>query len=200
MRELQHSHEMGAVVPAPDEDEPSITVLKLYSVFNEDQIDGLPSQQNDTAPAPEQRQENAEAFIASTGATIRIGGNKACYVPSLDFISLPEKHQFESLPHYYATALHELGHWTGAKPRLDRELKGRFHEKAYAAEELIAELTAAFLCAHLGIEGKLRHAEYIASWVSLLREDAKAIFTASSQASKAADYLRTFSEVVAEAA
>jgi antirestriction protein ArdC len=85
-------------------------------------------------------------------------------------------------------------------PRLDRDLRSRFNEKAYAAEELIAELNAAFLCAHLGITGQLRHADYIASWISLLKEDDRAIFTAASQASKAADYLRSFSEVLQEKA
>ena len=86
------------------------------------------------------------------------------------------------------------------KSRLDRDLRSRFNEKAYAAEELIAELNAAFLCAHLGITGQLRHADYIASWISLLKEDDRAIFTAASQASKAADYLRSFSEVLQEEA
>jgi antirestriction protein ArdC len=99
-----------------------------------------------------------------------------------------------------AASLHECGHWTGHKSRLDRDLKSRFNEKAYAAEELIAELNAAFLCAHLGITGQLRHADYIASWISLLKEDDRAIFTAASQASKAADYLRSFSEVLQEEA
>jgi antirestriction protein ArdC len=99
-----------------------------------------------------------------------------------------------------ATSLHECGHWTGHKSRLDRDLKSRFNEKAYAAEELVAELNAAFLCAHLGITGQLRHADYIASWISLLKEDDRAIFTAASQASKAADYLRSFSEVLQEEA
>jgi antirestriction protein ArdC len=99
-----------------------------------------------------------------------------------------------------ATSLHECGHWTGHKSRLDRDLKSRFNEKAYAAEELVAELNAAFLCAHLGITGQLRHADYIASWISLLKQDDRAIFTAASQASKAADYLRSFSEVLQEEA
>lgn len=93
-----------------------------------------------------------------------------------------------------AVALHELGHWTGAKPRLDRNLSGRFGTKAYAAEELVAEMTAAFLCAHLDLKGELRHASYIANWIELLKEDSRAIFTAASLASAAADYLRRFSE------
>jgi antirestriction protein ArdC len=133
------------------------------------------------------------AFIAATKADIRIGGDRACYVPSLDFICLPPEAAFKSREHFLATALHECGHWSGHKSRLDRDLKSRFNEKAYATEELIAELTAAFLCAHLGITGELRHAEYIASWISLLKDDDRAIFTASSRASQAADYLRAFS-------
>ena len=92
------------------------------------------------------------------------------------------------------TLLHECGHWSGAERRLNRDLKHRFGTKAYAAEELIAELTAAFLCAHLGIEGELRHAGYIADWIQLLKEDDRAIFTAASKASQAADFLRKFSE------
>jgi antirestriction protein ArdC len=131
-----------------------------------------------------------EQFICELCARI----NRAAYVPTLDFIVLPPESAFRTREHFLATSLHELGHWTGAKPRLDRDLKSRFNEKAYAAEELIAELTAAFLCAHLGIKGELRHAEYIASWISLLKDDNRAIFTASSKASQAADYLRTFSE------
>ena len=95
-----------------------------------------------------------------------------------------------------ATLLHECAHWSGAERRLNRDLKHRFGTKAYAAEELIAELTAAFLCARLGIEGELRHAGYIADWIQLLKEDDRAIFTAASKASQAAGYLRQFSEIV----
>jgi antirestriction protein ArdC len=91
-------------------------------------------------------------------------------------------------------------HWSGNKKRLDRDLNNRFGTKAYAAEELVAELGAAFLCAHLGLQGQLRHAEYLANWLELLKEDNRAIFTAASKASQAADYLRRFSEPPAEAA
>ena len=175
------------------EEEKKVGMLRTYAVFNEDQIDGLPIESVAIIP-PEKRDERIEGFIAATEASIRIGGNKACYIPSLDFIALPEKRQFKSLEHFYATSLHELGHWTGAKPRLDRDLSKRFGTKSYAAEELIAELTAAFLCAHLNIQGELKHAEYIATWITLLKEDDRAIFTAASKASQAAEYLRSFSE------
>jgi antirestriction protein ArdC len=85
------------------------------------------------------------------------------------------------------------GHWSGHKTRLNRDLSGRFGSEAYAAEELVAELNAAFLCAHLGIAGELRHAEYLGHWLTLLKEDSRAIFTASSKASQAANFLRAFS-------
>jgi antirestriction protein ArdC len=127
-------------------------------------------------------------FIAATKADIRIGGDRACYIPALDFITLPPETAFKSREHFLATSLHECGHWTGAKSRLDRDLKSPFNERAYAAEELIAELNAAFLCAHLGIPGELRHAEYIGHWLALLKEDDRAIFTAASKALK----LQTF--------
>lgn len=175
------------------EEEKTVPMLRTYAVFNEDQIDGLPAKKPEILP-PEQRIELVEAFIAAAKAEIRMGGNRACYVPSKDFIALPEKHQFESLEHFYATSLHEHVHWSGARGRLERDLKSRFHEKEYAAEELVAELGAAFLCAHLGIKGELRHAEYIGNWLALLKEDNRAIFTASSKASQAADYLRSLSE------
>jgi antirestriction protein ArdC len=177
------------------DEETKIGMLKAFSVFNVAQIDGLQPFEDIGQSEPETRQDGVTAFIAATKADIRIGGDKACYVPTLDFICLPPEAAFKSREHFLATALHECGHWSGHKSRLDRDLKSRFNEKAYAAEELIAELTAAFLCAHLGITGELRHADYIASWISLLKEDDRAIFTASSRASQAADYLRAFSNV-----
>ena len=139
-------------------------------------------------------------FINATHARINHGGNRAYYMPAMDLVWLPPPNDFESYQHYLATALHELAHWSGAKHRLDRQLNNRSSTRAYAAEELVAELSAAFLCAHLNIEGKLRHAEYIANWLELLREDPRAIFTAASKASQAADFLRSFSEVAEEAA
>ena len=177
------------------DEETKVGMLKTYVVFNTDQIEGInhiPDARK--LVSPEHSIEAVETFITSTGADIRMGGNKTCYVPSHDFVAMPEKHQFKSLEHYYATALHELVHFTGHPSRLNRDLKNRFSTKAYAAEELIAELGAAFLCAHLGIEGHLRHADYIATWLELLREDRRAIFTAASKASIASDFLRAYSE------
>ena len=182
------------------DEEWKIGMLKAYSVFNVAQIDGLElGEPKFSRPLPE-REDAVTAFIAATKADIRIGGDRACYVPALDFICLPPENAFKSREHFLATSLHECSHWTGAKSRLDRDLRSRFNEKAYAVEELIAELTAAFLCAHLGITGELRHADYIASWIDLLKDDDRAIFTASSRASQAADYLRAFSETQHEEA
>lgn len=108
-------------------------------------------------------------------------------------VQLPPFGAFKEASDYYATALHELGHWTCANARLDRDLSGRFGDQSYATEELIAELTSAFLCVKLGIKGELRHAGYIGKWLTLLRSDRKAVFTAASQAQRAAECLRSFS-------
>jgi len=121
---------------------------------------------------------------------IREGHGEACYVPSRDFISMPAFAGFKGADHFYNVAFHELAHWTGHKTRLDRDLKNRFGSCNYAAEELIAELAAAFLCAEFGFDGDVRNAGYIATWIDLLKGDKRAFFTACSQASKAADYLR----------
>jgi antirestriction protein ArdC len=121
---------------------------------------------------------------------IREGHGEACYVPSRDFISMPAFAGFKEADHFYNVAFHELAHWTGHKTRLDRDLKNRFGSCNYAAEELIAELAAAFLCAEFGFDGDVRNAGYIATWIDLLKGDKRAFFTACSQASKAADCLR----------
>lgn len=172
-------------------------MLKTFTVFNVAQIDGLdepplPPAEPQIEPNPHLQQVGK--FIAATGADIRYGGDRACYVPSRDLICMPPLSAFRSPEQFRATELHELAHWSGASQRLDRDLSGRFGSQSYAAEELVAELTAAFLCAHLGVTGELRHAGYIDSWVTLLRGDRRAIFTAASKASQAADYLRAFSE------
>jgi antirestriction protein ArdC len=133
---------------------------------------------------------NGEGADYYTGASIREGYGEAYYRPGDDFISLPRFEAFNSAAHFYGTAFHELGHWTGHKSRLDRDLRHRFGEKAYAAEELIAELCAAFLCAEFSINGDLRHAAYIQTWIGLLRADSRAFFTASNKAQAAVDYLR----------
>jgi antirestriction protein ArdC len=175
------------------EEEHLVSMLRTYTVFNIAQIDGLP--QTDSVILSEgERIDAVEAFVAATNAEIKTGGNQPMYVPSLDYIVMPPAGAFRTVEHFYATELHELGHWTADATRLNRDLTNRFGTKAYAAEELVAELTAAFLCAHLGIKGELRHAGYIADWIRLLKEDDRAIFTAASKASHAAEFLRAFSE------
>lgn len=164
-----------------------IPMLKTYTVFNADQVDGL------ELPAPAERTEieaveSCEAFIKAQRARIQFGGDRAFYVPSLDYIQLPERDQFKSTPDYYATALHELSHWTGHESRLNRDFKNRFGSEAYAFEELVAELGSAMLCAHLKIDGQLQHASYIDSWLKVLKDDPKNILKASALAQKILTY------------
>src|SRR5947208_8368767 len=140
---------------------------------------------------PDTRDELADAFLQSTGAGIREGQGEAYYVPSRDFISMPAFTAFKGADHFYNVAFHELTHWTAHKSRLDRDLKNRFGTRTYAAEELVAELGAAFLSAEFGFDGDVRNAGYIATWIDLLKSDKRAFFTACSKASQAADYLRS---------
>jgi antirestriction protein ArdC len=165
-------------------------VLKAYWVFNASQVDGIEIQPVSPVAGNFNAIERAEDRIVKTGAVISHGGDAAFYMPSQDRIQLPNKTAFDAESSYYATAFHELGHWTGAKSRLDRQLdKGRFGNPAYAFEELVAEMTAAFLCQDYGIQGELRHAGYIQSWLKACRDDSKAIFKAAALAQKAADYI-----------
>jgi antirestriction protein ArdC len=180
---------------AEDEDATrNVTTLREYTVFNVAQCDGLPEKVLNPEAKPPQIQDERDAtideFLAHTGADIREGQGEAYFAPGKDFISMPAFGAFKSRSHFYATAFHELGHWTGHKSRLDRDMKGRFGDRSYAAEELIAELTAAFLCAEFSIDGDLRHASYIASGIDLLKKDSRAFFTAASKAQVAANYLR----------
>jgi antirestriction protein ArdC len=183
-----------------------IPMMREYTVFNVAQCENLPARVLDpAAKAPrnkDQRDVIADEFLAATGADIREGHGEAFYVPSKDFVSMPAFAAFNGADQFYNVVFHELGHWTGAKHRLDRDLKGRFGERAYAAEELVAELCAAFLAAEFSFNGDVRHAGYIATWAKLLRDDSRAFFTACSKAQAAADYLRglAIAEPVAEAA
>ncbi len=129
------------------------------------------------------------AFIEAIAADVRHEGDRAAYAPSLDCILLPHKEQFETMEQYFATSVHEHGRWTGHARRLNRDLSGRFGDAPYAAEELIAELTAAFLCAELSIPGQLRHPAYISAWLTVLGGDKRAILTATARATEAAQYL-----------
>jgi antirestriction protein ArdC len=172
--------------------ERAFRVLRGFTVFNVAQCECLPARLS-SKPAdrpPALTEDDADRFILATGADIRRGGNRACYVPSGDFIRMPLREQFQSRQHDQATALHELGHWTGHEKRLSRQFGKRFGDHAYAVEELVAELTAAFLCAELGVTGQLQHAEYLASWAGALKARPTILWTASSKASAAAEYLK----------
>lgn len=136
-----------------DRDPRTVAFLKRFTVFNVDQCDGLPEVLTSREPPlpPAETIPHAETLIAATGATVRIGGDHAFYAPVLDTVQLPPHHAFRDQINFYRTALHELGHWTGHSSRLDRDQKGAFGSPAYANEELVAELTAAFTCASLHI-------------------------------------------------
>ena len=161
-----------------------------YHVFNADQVEGYTLPEAPALPEAD-RNESADAFFGSLNADIRHGGGRAYYSKPDDYIQLPPFSAFKESAAYYATLAHESIHWTGATQRLNRDLTGRFGNEAYAAEELVAELGAAFLCANLGISSEPRpdHAAYVTNWLTVLRKDSKAIFTAASKAQAAADWL-----------
>ena len=177
-----------------EQDGKTFTMLKAYTVFNVDQCENLPEKITNPAPVKprqtDERDATIDEFLAASGATIKEGFGEAYYAPGADFISMPAFAAFKSAATFYGVTFHELAHWTGHKARLDRDFSGRFGTQAYAAEELVAELTSAFLCAEFDIDGEMRHAAYIANWIALLKSDAKAFMTAASKAQAAADYLR----------
>ncbi len=166
-------------------------VLKSFRVFNLDQIDGI------TAPAREERPafvalQEAERILAASPAPIHLGGTQAYYHLATDTIHLPERERFTSPEAFYSVALHELTHSSGHPSRLDRTFGKRFGDEAYAMEELVAEMGSAFLNAELGIINATLedHADYLASWVKILKSDRKAILTAAAQAAKAQAFIR----------
>jgi antirestriction protein ArdC len=177
-----------------DGDEEAFRVLKWFPVFNADQVDGWtpPTPQGDPLP----RLSAVDAVVAATGASIQEGGDQACYVLSTDSIRMPDGRRFfdtdsgSRTENFYAVLLHELTHWTGHGSRCDRDLGQRFGSQAYAMEELVAEIGAAFLCARLKITPAVRedHAQYLANWLQVLKADNKAIFTAAAKAQAAVDF------------
>jgi antirestriction protein ArdC len=178
-----------------EESERDIPFMKGYTVFNVEQIEGLPAQ---FYPKPEPRSEEllrigrAEAFFAATKAVIRHSGTQAYYSISSDHVQMPPFEIFRDAESYYATLAHESTHWTRHEKRLNREFgRKRFGDEGYAMEELVAELGSAFLCADLELTPEVRddHASYLASWLKVLKNDPRAIFTAASHAQRAADLL-----------
>jgi antirestriction protein ArdC len=176
---------------------------RAYSVFNASQVDGYTAKP-EPLPAIGERIACAETFFSTTGARLSHGGNRAFYSPAEDRIQMPRFEAFAEKLSYYGTLAHEHIHWTSKAERCDRQLGKRFGDSAYAAEELIAELGAAFVCAQLGLESEPRedHAQYIQSWLKVLKADKRAIFTAASKAQQACDWLvnRAGSLSVAEVA
>jgi antirestriction protein ArdC len=175
--------------------EREIPFIKGYTVFNVEQIDGLPAHYYGK-PEPRidsiARIDRAEAFFADTGATIRHGGTMAYYNVSQDFVQMPPFEAFRDVESFYSTLAHETVHWTRHESRVDRDFgRKRFGDEGYAMEELVAELGSAFLSADLDLTPELRddHASYIASWIKVLKDDKRAIFTAASHAQRAAHFL-----------
>lgn len=175
-------------------------VAKASWVFNAAQVDGYTEPVVELPAGPLfDPLVQAEDFVAETGAKVEERGDLACYIPSQDLIMMPERRRFTGTHSvstgeaFYSTLCHELIHWSGTETRLNRDLTGRFGDQAYAVEELVAELGAAFLCADLGICQTPRedHAAYIKSWLAVLKSDKRAVFTAASKAVQAADWLQS---------
>ena len=182
--------------PSDDKSDKKL-VARATPVFSAEQVDGY-APPSENLPLPDfEDYDQAESFIAGLNATICHGDNQAFYHPKSDSIYRPHRATFvgtaTSSPaeSYYATLFHELTHWSGAPHRCNRDLSGRFGSEAYSMEELVAELGAAFLCAQFGVSNSPRedHAQYLAHWLSVLKSDKRAIFTAANQASHAVDFL-----------
>lgn len=161
-----------------------------YAVFNAAQVDGYSPVADPAVDVPA-RIAVADQFFAGVGAKVQNGGNRAYFSPADDYIGMPPFAAFRDGVAYYSTLAHEHTHWTGTRSRCDRQMGKRFGDMAYAAEELVAELGAAFVCAHLGLSTEPRedHAQYLASWLKVLKADKRAIFTAASKAQQATDFL-----------
>ena len=192
----QEDRVRGAIV-AGEEPEKLKIIHRTYTVFNAEQIEGLPSLDSELKKVNQwEACKRAEALLRASGANIQHrGGNRAFYRPSLDLIVLPKQEQFHSPEAYYSTALHELGHWTGHKSRLDRSelMKGSFGSPEYAKEELRAEMTS------VTVNGMLRlphdpdaHASYVGSWIKTLEENPNELRYAARDAGRMADYILQF--------
>lgn len=175
-----------------------IPLLRFYTVFNVAQCEGLSDKVMGKVSAGDELPESArlahaEAWLAKVSASMGITptrhGARACYVPSLDEIRLPPFSSFVDAASAYSTEAHEFAHATGHEKRLKRDLSGMFGSETYAAEELVAEMTSAFVCAQLGLAGKLQHPEYIGNWIKVLKGSTRALFTAASLAKKAHAFL-----------
>lgn len=172
----------------------SVPFLKQFTVFSVDQCDGLPDHMTEPPPPVPVGLilPRANTLIEATRADFRIGGAHAFYSPTYDFVQVPRPDDYPEPINWHRTAFHELGHWTGHASRLGRDQNGSFGSPSYGREELVAEMAGAFVCAALGIVPTVRHADYLGSWLQIIREDNRAIVRAASAASKAADFLLAF--------
>jgi antirestriction protein ArdC len=196
----------NSTADSQDGEEQTASSLRLlftrgYSVFNASQVDGYTPKAEKDVTAQE-RIERADEFFGRITARVLHLGNRAFYSPVDDVITLPPFPAFFTPLDYYGTRAHETGHWTSRANRCNRELGKRFGDNAYSVEELVAELTAAFVCSHLGLSTEPRpdHAQYIGSWLKVLKADKRAIFTAASKAQQAADFMIQQAERTAEVA
>ncbi len=170
-----------------------VIVSRISYVFNASSVEGERARE----PQPPQsggelvRIARIESFVHRLNPTLQIGGDRACYIPSIDTIKMPTPEQFNSMEHYYSVLFHELVHWSGSKNRLDRQLSNSFGDQAYAMEEMIAEMGAAFLSADFQIENHVRedHAKYLAAWMSKVKENKRTLVQAAAKASAAVDYM-----------
>ncbi len=171
--------------------------MKAYRVFNVEQCEGLPDRiaghtVNDQLTVEGNDDPGFDAWLARTGAIVRHGKEQAAYLPATDVIHMPDRERFQKASGYNCVALHELGHWTGAKHRLNRGelVTGIYKKPDYAFEELVAELCSSFMCAEMSIDHDLHQtAAYLKSWLRALKDDKKFVFKAASHASKAAAFL-----------
>jgi len=139
--------------------------------------------------------KEVEKFIIETGAEIQSKEDRTYYSPLYNHINIPNIDSFNDTDNYYSTLLHELSHWTGHEDRLNRDLSGRFGSESYAFEELVTELSSAFLCSYFGINlEKTQHPEYLQSWIRALKEKPSILWKASSKAQEIFDYLLEITE------
>jgi len=185
--------------PHDESDDGKRRVARASYVFNAADVDGYTAPDAPASLGSIERIEAADRFITASGARIEHGGERAFYRPATDHIQMPDEALFcgtdtmDRNEAYYAVLLHELTHWTAPKNRCDRDLSKRFDRAEVAAEELVAEIGAAMLCAEIGVTQDTRadHAQYVANWLQLLKNDPRAIFTAAAKASQAVAYLKS---------
>lgn len=196
IRKGEHGHpiiKVGTFVVEDEEDgeEKEKKYMKQYTVFNVEQIEGLPEEPviEQKSIKDEDRYEKLNQLVSSLGVKIHVGSYRACYVNNDDIISMPDISTFETPDAYFTTLFHEIGHWTGHKSRLNRVFGQKKTDAAYAFEELVAELTSCFVCANFGIARVDATASYVDSWLVALKRDKKFFTRACNYAQTAADYI-----------